>query len=224
MSGKPLRSAGILCCVAFLALVAGCAEAPPKKAPTPPKQPTVGGLTTPEGWVREYSPGGPLLASRDGYCLQIVLVGARSNIDAFPAIKKGVSAGTLPSEVAELHIANMKAAGGEQIEVMENEPAQVAGLSGYRLVLRRFDDRGLELRRVVYGAVDEMYFYRLIYDAPALYFFERDLPDFEATVKSFQRSSDFDTAVKSLEAGGPSPSSQRWAAVRLDAPAPQKKQ
>jgi hypothetical protein len=223
MSSKRPNRARILGGIAFIALVAGCAEAPPTKAPEPSKQPTVAGVITPEGWVQEYNAGGQLVASRDGYGLQLILVGARSSSDAFPAIKKGVSSNTLPSEVAELHIANIKAAGAEQMEVLENEPAQIAGLSGYRLLLRHFDDRGLELRRVVYGAVDEKNSYRLTYEAPALYFFERDLPAFESMVNSFQRYSDFDTAVKSLKAGAATPSSPRWAAVRLDPPPPQKK-
>jgi hypothetical protein len=223
MPSEWLRNARILGGIAFIALVTGCAEAPPKKASEPPKQPIVAGVMTPEGWVREYSAAGQLIASRDGYSLQMVLVAARTNIDAFPAIKKSASSSTLPSEVAELHIANTKAAGAEQLEVLENEPAQVAGLSGYRLLFRHFDDRGLELRRVVYGAVDEKYIYRLTYEAPKLYFFERDLPEFEAMVKSFERRSDVDTGVKSSEAGAASASSPRWAAVRLDAPTPDKK-
>jgi hypothetical protein len=60
------------------------------------------------------------------------------------------------------------------------------------------DDRGLELRRVVYSAVDEKYFYRLMYEAPTVYFFDRDLPQFEVLVKSFQRQPDFDTTVRNL--------------------------
>ena len=223
--GMTLKVRRIPIIVVLIAVVAGCAEAPPQKPPEAAKpQPTVAGVVTPEGWVPEYNAGGQLIVSRDGYLVQMILVGARSNLDAFPAIKKGAAAGMLPSEVAELHIANMKAAGGEQLEVLENDPAPIADVSGYRLVLRHFDDRGLELRRVVYGAVDEKYFYRLIYEAPTLYFFDRDLTQFETLVKSFQRQPDFDTAVKNLESGATPPSTPRWAAVRLDRPQQQRKQ
>ena len=41
----------------------------------------------------------------------------------------------------------------------------------------------MELRGVVYSAVDEKYFYHLMYEAPTVYFFDRDLPQFEALVK-----------------------------------------
>jgi hypothetical protein len=86
------------------------------------------------------------------------------------------------------------------------------------------DDRGLELRRVVYSPVDEKYFYRLMYEAPTVYFFDRDLPQFEVLVKSFQRQPDFDTTVRNLGGGATAPSDPRWAAVRLDNPPQPKKQ
>jgi len=222
MPNNRLLLAPILFGIAFIGVLAGCAETPSKPVSAQTMQPAVAGVITPEGWVQEYNAGGQLIASRDGYPLQIILVAARSNIDAFPAIKKGVTPSTLPSEVADLNIANIKAMGVDA-ELVENEPAQVAGRSGYRLLLRHFDGRGLEWRQVVYGAVDEKYFYRLYFEAPALYFFARDLPAFEGMVKSFQRSPDFDTTVKGTEAGTAPTSSPRWAVVRLDAPVAKKK-
>jgi hypothetical protein len=220
-SGDLRHTARIVCASVWLALGAGCAETPPKpgqQPAAPPKQPAVAGLIVPEGWVQEYNRAGQLVASRDGYFLQLVVVTARSNLDAFPAIKKAAHPAALPSETAELQIANTKASVDEQMEVLENEPAEVAGLTGYRLLMRHFDDRGLELRRVIYGVVDDKYIYRLTFESPALFFFERDLPAFEAMVKSFQRTADFDTAVKALEAREAAAPSARWAAVRPDPP------
>jgi len=196
------RAASTLWRVVGFVLIAGCAQTP-QKAPAPTPLEPVARIHTPEGWVQERNAYHQLVASRDGYFVQTIFVAARTNPDAFPAIKKGADPGMLPSQLAELHIANLKASSGERLEVVENEPAEVGDLTGYRLQLRSFDGRGLEFRTIVYGAADEHYFYRLAYNAPVLYFFDRDLPAFEAMVKTFQR-------------GPVPPGESGWVIVSLD--------
>jgi hypothetical protein len=196
-----------LCGIVGFALIAGCAQTPVppvQKAPAPTPLEPVACIRTPDGWVQEHNAIHQLVASRDGYLVQFIFVAARTNFDAFPDINKGADQSMLPSQLAELHIANLKAGSDEKVEVLENEPAEVGGLAGYRLQLRFFDGRGLEFKAFVYGAADEHYFYRLAYQAPVLYFFDRDLPAFEAMVKSFQR-------------GSPPPREPGWAIVSLDA-------
>ena len=209
MTNSCQRAASALCGIVGFTLIAGCAQTP-QRAPAPTPLEPVARIRTPEGWVQERNAYHQLLASRDGYFVQSIFVAARANLDAFPAIKKGADPSMLPSQLAELHIANLKAGSGERVEVLENEPAEVGDLAGYRLQLRWFDGRGLEFRTIVYGAADEHYFYRLAYQAPVLYFFDRDLPAFEAMVKTFQR-------------GTPPPDELGWAIVSLDLIPVQKK-
>jgi len=203
MANRYRRGFSALCVIAGFAVIAGCAQTQPRKAPAPTPLEPVARIRTPEGWVQERNAYHQLLASRDGYFVQAIFVGARVNSDAFPAIKRSAEPGMLPSQLAELQIANVKTASGEKLEVVENEPAEFGDLSGYRLQFRSFDGRGLEFRTIVYGAADEHYLYRMSYNAPVLYFFDRDLPVFEAMVKSFQR-------------GPVPPGESGWAIVSLD--------
>jgi hypothetical protein len=212
MANSNGRRASTLCFIVSFTLMAGCAQTSPWTAParTPTVLEPVARIHTPEGWVQEHNAYRQLVASRDGYLVQLIYVSARTNFDAFPDINKDADPSMLPSQLAELNIANLKAGSDEKIEVLENEPAEVGDLAGYRLQLRFFDELGLEFRALVYGAGDEHYFYRITYQAPVLYFFDRDLPAFEAMVKTFQR-------------GSPPRGEPGWAIVSLDAIGAQKK-
>ena len=106
-------------------------------------------LELPVGWIRQYSQTGALLASRDGFLLETILVERRALDRAFAKTKKAASATSLPSELSELAIAELKAT-DEQLEalaVLENEPALVSGREGYRLRVAYKTQRGIEMLR-----------------------------------------------------------------------------
>src|SRR5271169_5411193 len=130
MANSTKRRAGALCGIVSFALVAGCAQTPTQKAPARPPLEPIAHVRTPEGWVQERNGYNQLVSSRDGYPVQFIFAAARNNLDAFPVIKKSADQGMLPSQVAELHIANLKANSGEHLEVLENEPAELGDLAG----------------------------------------------------------------------------------------------
>jgi hypothetical protein len=94
----------------------------------------------------------------------------------------------LPSELAELEIAEIKARDEltEALTVLENEPALVSGKEGFRVRVSYRNPRGLEIHEEVYGVVEQSRLYLLVYRAPRLHYFPKYYPDFQKTVASLQ--------------------------------------
>ncbi|MFQ6023751.1 MAG: hypothetical protein ACE5NW_13610 [Acidiferrobacterales bacterium] len=178
----------IACCrvIVIVTLVTACAPWAMIKEPLvegPGKSFTI---ELPIGWVRAKFVPNAILATRDGIGIQFIEVVKRSHDNAFPRIKEKTEADMLPSEVAELVIAEIKT--DERLsglKVVRNAPATIGGKTGFRLHLRMKNEDGLRYEAVVYGFVDEAGFYRLAFQAPAIHYFKRDLPAFEEVVKSF---------------------------------------
>lgn len=144
-------------------------------------------IQVPAGWVRNNLASDQILITRDGpHTQQIAL--ARHDFDkAFPKLKKKVDAKTLPTELAELTIAEMKNHDFmANLSVVENQPARLGTLLGFRLHVRFKTQAGLKVDRLTYGAVGERCVFMLSYTAPQLHYFERDLPVFERVVGSFK--------------------------------------
>ena len=145
-------------------------------------------IDLPSGWIRQYTERRDILASRDGFLLEVIAVVRRPLKEAFPRTKKAATDAMLPSELAELEIAELKVRDelAAALTVLENEPALVSGKEGFRLKVRYNNPRGLEIVEVVYGLVDDAAMYRVGFRAPQLYYFERYYPEFEKTVESFK--------------------------------------
>jgi len=145
----------------------------------------------PVGWIKQWTQGGVLIVSHDGPLLQTIMVSKAPLKEAFPKTKKAATEAALPAELAEMRIAELKATNEQlaALQVIENEPAIVAGKEGYRLKVAYKSQRGLRYERVIYGVVDKNSSYALDYFAPSLLYFERDLPTFQKVVESFQLAS-----------------------------------
>ena len=144
-------------------------------------------IQVPAGWVRNNLASDQILITRDGpHTQQIAL--ARHDFDkAFPKLKKTVDAKTLPTELAELTIAEMKNHDFmANLRVIDNQPARIGPLVGFRLHVRFKTQAGLTVDRLTYGAVGDKGVFMLSYTAPRLHYFERDLPVFERVVGSFK--------------------------------------
>ena len=141
----------------------------------------------PSGWIREYTSERNLVASRDGFLLESIAVVRHPLKDAFPRTKKAATDALLPSELAELEIAEIMARDEltAALTVLENDPAPLSGKEGFRLKVSYNNPRGLEFIEVVHGAVDGTALYLVTYRAPRLYYFERYYPEFQKTVASF---------------------------------------
>lgn len=62
----------------------------------------------------------------------------------------------------------------------------MAGLPGFKLVYTFKTENGLRLKRVHYGVLVRDRVYRVQYQAPARYYFEKDLATFERVRESFK--------------------------------------
>ena len=185
---KPLVPVALL----VLSLLTGCVPQP-ARVDTPQTQAMDKSyaIDLPLGWIRQFTETGELLASRDGFPLETILVERRPLKSAFPKTKKAASATSLPSELAELAVAELKAT-NEQLSalaVLENEPALVSGRDGFRLKVAYKNERGLEVQREVVGVADIERYYQLSYVAPKLYYFAKYQPEFAQSVESFKLAS-----------------------------------
>ena len=175
--------------VAVCTALAGCVPAPVRvdspRTQAPDKSYTV---DLPTGWIKQQTMQNNLIASRDGYLLETLAVVRRPLKQAFERTKKDATETMLPSELAELEIAEIKARDEltEALAVLENEPALVSGKEGFRVRVAYRNPRGLELYEEAYGVADKSSLYLLVYRAPRLYYFPRYYPDFQKTVASFR--------------------------------------
>lgn len=143
-------------------------------------------LTLPAGWMH-LETGDSLMLSRDGLDLQRIVIEFRPHEQAFEETGKSSSPGMLPSELAELTIAELRSTqedGLPSLEILDNRPLEVAGYTGYALHLRFKTDEGLRIEVLLRGFVNEDGLYRLLYRAPTLHYFERDREVFESMTRS----------------------------------------
>lgn len=170
-------------------LLAGCIPTPARvDTPRTEALDKTYAIELPSGWIRQYTDGRNIIASRDGYLVEAIMVVRRPLKEAFPHTKKAATDAMLPSELAELEIAEIKSRDelSAALTVLKNEPALLSGKDGFRLELSYNNRRGLEFVEVVYGLVDGAAMYRVSYRAPRLYYFERYYPEFQKSVESFR--------------------------------------
>ncbi len=142
----------------------------------------------PPGWMRLES-GGNLLLSKDGIDLQRIIIEYHAHDKAFEKLKKTSSATMLPSELAELTIADLRASqkdGLPSLKVIGNSPVEIAGHTGFLLHLGYKTDEGLRIEMLMEGFTDADGYYLLSYRAPTLYYFARDRAVFESVCASFR--------------------------------------
>jgi len=176
----------LLALLALAALLGGCATyALTGTGPVagPDKSYSV---ALPRNWVRLTSMSDRVVVTRDGFALQRIMITRVAAKDAFPKLKKPADDKLLASELAELQIAELKAAGAPNLTVLENVPARIGGAIGFRLRIRFLNNDGLAFEQVWCGVLDKGYYYLISFHAPELYYFDKYLPDFDRTLASFR--------------------------------------
>ena len=144
--------------------------------------------TLPVGWLRIEGEDN-LILSRDGIMLQFISIQFRPHEQAFEKLEKDSSPSMLPSELAELTIAEFKATQEEglpSLEILSNAPVEIAGRTGFGIHLRYKTDAGLRIDMLLRGVVDDSGYYLVKYSAPTLHYFERDRQTCEAVTESLQ--------------------------------------
>src|SRR3982751_5841591 len=71
------------------------------------------------------------------------------------------------------------------VQLMENSPAQLGGMPGFKLVFGYRNKGGLLKQAVIYGCVQRGHLYSLVYNASRRHYFGLDLPTFESVKNSF---------------------------------------
>jgi len=145
-------------------------------------------FNAPPGWMMLDRDDSDTL-SRDGPDLQRIGVVFNKPDEAFPTIKKSASTDMLPSELAELTIAEIRASqenGMPGMEVVSNLPITIDGHQGFALHLRFKLDSGLRYETLVNGFVTQQGLYALYFRAPSLHFFGRDQDVYNQIVETFR--------------------------------------
>lgn len=124
--------------------------------------------------------------TRDGFTLEDMDFIRFDAKDAMPNLQKAYTNNMLPSEAAELYIADLKKSGLESLTVEKNEPAMIAGNAGFKLRISRKNSLGLRVERLIYGFGHKSGFYVLSYEAPSLYYFPTYQDTFTEALNSFR--------------------------------------
>jgi hypothetical protein len=141
----------------------------------------------PAGWRRATKLSDALLLTRDGASLQYIRIERVAVSHELPLTKRTLAKGMSPQDVAEVELDEVRSDQGmRNFEMVENTPVQVAGLPGFKLVYSFRAVNGLRLKRVYYEVLVRDGVYRIQYQAPARYYFEKDLATFERVRESFR--------------------------------------
>jgi hypothetical protein len=141
----------------------------------------------PAGWRRATTVSDSLLITRDGVSLQCIKIERVPIGDELKHTKKQFAKRMSAQDVAEVELDEVRSDQGmRNFELLENVPFQVAGLPGFKLIYTFRAEDGLRLKRVHYGVLVRDGVYRIQYQAPARYYFEKDLATFERVRESFR--------------------------------------
>lgn len=117
-------------------------------------------LELPLGWVKRTANINDFFVTRDGPALNYIVVNRQPHDRKLPHTKRETRPDMLPHEIAELAIAEWKSSEATaNLDVLSNTPVMV-------------------------GLVDAKGRLSIQYEAPAIVYFQRGLPDFEAMVAS----------------------------------------
>jgi len=141
----------------------------------------------PAGWRRATTVSDSLLLTRDGVSLQYIRIERVAVGDELTHTKKKFAKRMSPQEVGEVELEEVRSDQAvRNFELLENVLFQVAGFPGFKLVYTLKTEGGLRLKRVHYGVLVRDWVYRIQYQAPARYYFEKDLATFERVRESFR--------------------------------------
>lgn len=144
-------------------------------------------LEQPDGWVRRTADVNDLFLTRDGPALNTLVVTRQPHDRKLPRTRRETRADMLPIELAELALAEWRShEATAQLEVLDNRPTLLGGQPATRVHIRYLDERGVPIERVMVACVDAKGRLSLLFEAPAIVYFARGLPAFDALVDSLR--------------------------------------
>jgi hypothetical protein len=143
-------------------------------------------VTLPEKWM-QFKTDDYLLVSKDGPFLQYVLIQERDVDQPFGHTSKILHSGMLAQEAAQVIIDEISSDRGvSDFQVVENRPARINGLDGFKLLFTHRNRDGLLFQTQYYGFLSDDRFYAIRYNAAQRYYFDKDIQTFETILSSFQ--------------------------------------
>ena len=144
-------------------------------------------IELPVGWVKQTAGANDIFITRDGPALNYIAVARQPHTRKLPHTKRETRADLLPHELAELVVAEWKSAEATaNMEIVSNTPLLLDGKPAVRVQGRYKNERGLPIERIVVTLVDARGRLTLFYEAPAIVYFQRGLPAFEAMLASLR--------------------------------------
>jgi hypothetical protein len=142
-------------------------------------------LELPLGWVRRTADANDYFVTRDGPALNYIVVHRQPHDRKLPRTKRETRADMLPHELAELALAEWKnSAATANLELLSSTPVMLGGKPAARVHIRYRNERGLPIERVLVSLVDARGRLSILYEAPAIVYFQRGLADFETLLAS----------------------------------------
>jgi hypothetical protein len=143
-------------------------------------------LRLPEGWMLSGRKD-ILLVTRDGVLLQNIIIEPINVEDEMKYTKKKLRRGMSPLEQAEVILDNLASDPDRTaLKVMSKKPAKVAGHQAFRAEIEFKDKDGLAYQAILYGFMQNNWFYLVRYLAPERHYFPRDEGKFEKMVASMK--------------------------------------
>ena len=140
----------------------------------------------PDGWRKFNLASDSLLITKDGLSLQRIHISRLEVGKDLLHTKKKFAKGMLPQEVADVFIDYFSSNTNiMNQEILENNPAQIGGHSGFKIVYTYQTKAGLNIKGVTYGFMLDNWFYEILYEAAERQYFEKDLQAFEKVKESF---------------------------------------
>jgi hypothetical protein len=188
------RLAPLVALAAAVAILPGCFQK------TTPWDPIRGGrydsgswfsarfaLDLPDDWMMLNFVENGLVATRDGFNIQMIRVRKIKFGEDLPHTKKKVLEHMAPQDLAEVLLDDLRTDGtANALKVLETRPATIAGGKGFRTTVAFKDGHGLRHKAVLCGVMAEGRAWQVSYVAPARHFFDRDLKAFDAAVASLR--------------------------------------
>ena len=172
--------------IACLLLVAGCERWVPVKGEFTSSDHNFK-VAFPQDWKRFKPEKNAILFTRDGLALEYIRISRVPTEKALPHAKRSFSKGMLQEEAAELLIQDIRSNPKMMNQrIVENQPDQLGGHYGFKIVYTYRTKGGLKKMGVIYGLLQEPWCYRLTYEAAERHYFAKELPAFAQVKDSFR--------------------------------------
>lgn len=144
-------------------------------------------VTVPMCWIHAAFIKDGICISKDGPSMNWIEVKHIQKNQGFPLTKVIMREDHLITEVAEYYLAELKEKyKGVTVNHLITEPARIEGRTGFKVHLELINEKGLIFDVLAYGLMDDTDFYQLLYRAPRIYYFEKEIEAFEQLVASFR--------------------------------------